>query len=903
MSLKKKNKSRVSGINFEDKINIISTELPGNHIFVWLYQIALVLFGICGIVIAIVGGFTLPVHKGLLIATTLLSVVYYFFLFHFRKYLLYTVPMTLILFAFTADRYKLLIVNGFYHVENVIIDIIYEYFGVDMGYFITREEKTASITMFFLVLIQIISFLFTITVQSGSLKYFSFMLIGAALGGPIFLGKVPSFWAFFLCLLFILLSSQAEPNPGGFFGKKRDQEEEQETEYEQDIRLKSGIYMAGTFLILSILLWSFGSDKQYQKLYNIQQKQAKKLEKAIENFSLTELWESLKSGVQDVFFSDKKFLFETEKEMGGLSGGKLSKSGSVSFTNETALKLTLPKESATLYLKGYVGTHYTGESWERLTSAERNQYERLMEAQEGNIRMAQEQTCAILSMLMGQAVIFPDMKSPISIKTREITIDYITANQDFLYLPYVTQTEKLDNIQPVEDSYYIPAKRTDSYFLNYYTLDLEKIMQSWSGIDLFSNQMQEKEFTIVDKDLFLEYASFEEAYRDYVYQIYAKEPEGLERLQALAEQLHALEPKADRKEVVENNDYILKQVQRVKNYLEWQTTYSLSPGVKPEEEDFAEYFLFDSRKGYCAHYATTAVLLLRYLNIPARYVEGYVVTRQDILNGIESGVSTSGQMILSSQSLEQIEETLVTVEVKDTNAHAWIEVYFDGFGWLPVEVTAGYSEGTEIDSLLPEVEAAIEDKPTPTRLPTNTPTPTKDITPVQTPSLTQAPTTNPTIEGDGQAENKESSNFVLPAGVKQSIIAFSLAAILLFGIYWSSKVRRKRILDGMSQPDRRKAALNIYTELERLLNVMSVQQEKSEGYLCFAERLSEYPWLPEEFQTALNIALCAGFSGEEISAEEIEKMQLCYEALRKNVYCIQGRKHLRFWYLKYILAL
>ena len=59
------------------------------------------------------------------------------------------------------------------------------------------------------------------------------------------------------------------------------------------------------------------------------------------------------------------------------------------------------------------------------------------------------------------------------------------------------------------------------------------------------------------------------------------------------------------------------------------------------------------------------VTLLRLLGIPARYVEGYVLP--------------------SEQAFE--EEYTVT----NRNAHAWVEVYFEGFGWMVFEPTTAYA--------------------------------------------------------------------------------------------------------------------------------------------------------------------------------------------------------------------
>ena len=90
--------------------------------------------------------------------------------------------------------------------------------------------------------------------------------------------------------------------------------------------------------------------------------------------------------------------------------------------------------------------------------------------------------------------------------------------------------------------------------------------------------------------------------------------------------------------------------------------YTLAPLIVPEDEDFALYFLQQSGHGYCIHYATAATLMLRALDVPARFTVGYVVT--------------IGQ-----------NQVALPVVLTDGNVHAWVEVFFDDFGWLPLEVT------------------------------------------------------------------------------------------------------------------------------------------------------------------------------------------------------------------------
>lgn len=86
--------------------------------------------------------------------------------------------------------------------------------------------------------------------------------------------------------------------------------------------------------------------------------------------------------------------------------------------------------------------------------------------------------------------------------------------------------------------------------------------------------------------------------------------------------------------------------------------YSRRPDKCPKGRDFCDWFLNDAESGYCVHYATVTVALLRSLGIPARYATGYVC-----------GARADQRMSVTS-----------------LHAHAWPEVFAYG-QWLPVEPT------------------------------------------------------------------------------------------------------------------------------------------------------------------------------------------------------------------------
>ena len=102
---------------------------------------------------------------------------------------------------------------------------------------------------------------------------------------------------------------------------------------------------------------------------------------------------------------------------------------------------------------------------------------------------------------------------------------------------------------------------------------------------------------------------------------------------------------------------------RIEEYLRQFYTYSLAPPASTYQSPYAA-FLFDTHTGYCQHFAGTMALLLRFNGIPARVAVGFATGQ----------AQSNGSYLVTSN-----------------NAHAWVEAYFPGVGWLPFDPTPGRS--------------------------------------------------------------------------------------------------------------------------------------------------------------------------------------------------------------------
>jgi hypothetical protein len=140
-------------------------------------------------------------------------------------------------------------------------------------------------------------------------------------------------------------------------------------------------------------------------------------------------------------------------------------------------------------------------------------------------------------------------------------------------------------------------------------------------------------------------------------------PGGLKRTRALA------------RELTKDTDNPYDAVLRMNEYLRNNYPYDLSIPPQREEMDAVEYFLFEQRRGYCEQFSSSLVVMARTLGIPARLTTGYVPGEYNPFTGL--------------------------YEVRASDAHAWVEVYFPGYGWSTFDPTPSfdstpwqYREGT-----------------------------------------------------------------------------------------------------------------------------------------------------------------------------------------------------------------
>jgi transglutaminase-like putative cysteine protease len=151
------------------------------------------------------------------------------------------------------------------------------------------------------------------------------------------------------------------------------------------------------------------------------------------------------------------------------------------------------------------------------------------------------------------------------------------------------------------------------------------------------------------------------------------------------------------------------KVKKIEKYLSQNFPYTNEPNLsKGSSKDFVDRFLFEIKEGYCDYYSSAMVVMTRSIGLPARWVKGYSSGQSPIPPDLESLGIMSSQLNVNSNGSG-------VYTIRNSDAHSWVEVYFDGWGWIPFEPTAGFTmptvvtpETTTPDTTLPDVAAGVD---------------------------------------------------------------------------------------------------------------------------------------------------------------------------------------------------
>jgi len=321
-------------------------------------------------------------------------------------------------------------------------------------------------------------------------------------------------------------------------------------------------------------------------------------------------------------------------------------------------------------------------------------------------------------------------------------------------------------------------------------------------------------------------------------------------------------------------------------YLQNSYPYTLLQNEPPLTRDFVSWFLFEERQGYCTSFASAMAVMCRAMGIPARYIEGYAA--EPDADGI--------------------------ARVTQRSAHAWVEVYFPGFGWLSFDPTPGSGQAPDTTSALPpdsdgpqenpdaptpEPDAQpdgespspsptptptpeITPSPTPTVLPTPTPehndpavTPTPEITPTPVPSPSDTPSPAPTPTPPRDEPPKPDD----PAAPVKAALLLALLALLLAAL----RLYRAAPANAARATQESGALLIWYAAIEEALRALGVRAAPDEAPATFLSRAQEQLSGEPELMRLGRSVCAARYSRHKLSAKHTEHAQRVYRALLERM--------------------
>ena len=297
-----------------------------------------------------------------------------------------------------------------------------------------------------------------------------------------------------------------------------------------------------------------------------------------------------------------------------------------------ALEVTM-EQPEKVYLRGQVYDTYTGANWKAADTEETAQYEDLFYWLHEAGFYGQSQ----IALADG----YTETATPLSMTIRNLSA--CSAHGYYPYAVYGSETLAADrigdtNLPPAESLYYLKGSVPDWY------------------------QIQRNLSTAQGRENIETYLSKEQAYADYLRAV---------DLQMTQDSWAVLQ----RQLKLDTQTRTISDIRTIIfDYLREAMTYDETARTMNGSGDFLQYTLERSGHGYSVHYATAAVLMLRYMGVPARYVEGYYLSAEDAAR------YKAGE----------------TITLTEENAHAWAEYYVSGVGFVPFEVTPGYIDDEEL---------------------------------------------------------------------------------------------------------------------------------------------------------------------------------------------------------------
>lgn len=514
----------------------------------------------------------------------------------------------------------------------------------------------------------------------------------------------------------------------------------------------------------------------------------------------------------------------------GMPEGKVYEAGSLKLIDEDVLKITM-EEPDSYYLRGFVGETYENSQWKQLSG----------EALYHSINMfywLHNDGFFGENQLANAASIGEDVEESL------MKVENIGASRKYIYAPYEIASESsLLDTDEAGDSR-IKAKGLmgeTSYTLSVVPNQVRRYRQL--SVELADAAAQGKAE---------QYIKNESYYNEFVYENYTEVPQAISSL--LYEYLGEYVVAGGESHF----DYQLAK-QNIIYFMTEKMEYSEEASQTGKDVDFILNFLEGTKKGYDVHFASAAVMMFRYYGIPARYVEGYLITKDDV-------AGLSGE---------------ATLTIDGTHAHAWVEYYHDGLGWLPFEVTPTYLNVMESSDRLQDISGL----------------------------LGQAEGVNKSIE-EQEEEEVDTPDGIQSFWIKHKLVillvTMSLLIAVLIGLFilWLVRERRKTAarIASFDDEEEAKAIESIFSYTVDLLLAWGLKPEK--GHLQTQEdeiaRLLERD-CHDEYAQVIETVQEARYSRHVIEAGAREKVRSFKDEIRSKMFGEAGFiRRLKYKYMYFL---
>lgn len=343
------------------------------------------------------------------------------------------------------------------------------------------------------------------------------------------------------------------------------------------------------------------------------------------------------------------------------------------------------------------------------------------------------------------------------------------------------------------------------------------------------------------------------------------------------------------------SDYI-SAISYVNRFFENNYSYTLSPGKVPEGKDFVDYFLTESKTGYCSYFASAATLMFRSYGIPARYAEGYMLTEKEI-----------------ASSNQVLENGKVQVSIYSKDAHAWVEVYLDGIGWIVVDPTPSSGSVVSLDDIRRNQSTQNNVAANNNNNNNSSHQDSSDNQPDNSDGgerVTQSETEADTVDNGGtdgrgvvseaSGDNKasDSSNSLVIWGVS----IFGIIALIMCAIVMSVWLLKRRIVKKFHELTESGDVVAIYNNLERLMKIAGMVRPAHMDYMEYARYMekNDYTFRVKEYSDIVEKAVNIMYSNGRYKVEADKDMIRHYISLRNYIY--SKMPLVKRIYVMYILA-